>query len=468
MAQVIVTQMRFLGKLPVSGGQNREGANPIFWEPRLVCLDRDGELIRQEDRDSLGSVCKPEDLIHVIYTSGSTGKPKGVQILHGAVVNVLTSIQREPGFTERDVILAIATLSFDISGLERTATDDRGEAGDGQPRRGARWQRACDRAGTLQSHGFAGHTVHLADAGRSGWKGDGRLKMFSGGEALPWQLAGELLKRGGELWNCGPTETTIYSTRHQVRPEEEKVLIGRPIANTRVYILDEQQRPVPDDVTGELYIGGAGIARGYWNRPELTAKRFVPNPFDPLGGERLYRTGDMARWTSNGRIEYLGRKDSQVKIRGFRIELGEIEAALERHPQIRQGVVHVDEREDQKRLVAYIVTTEPIVVKDLRTYLSEQLPDMAPALYVPLESFPLTPSGKVDRKALPKPEELVAENAGAFAAPADDLELKLTRIWEDVLGRGPIGIRDDFFELGGDSLSAVNLVLQIEKQLAET
>jgi amino acid adenylation domain-containing protein len=467
-APVVVTRMRFLENWPAGGDQNDEGSSSMFCNSRVVCVDRDGELIRQEDRENPGSSCKPEDLVHVLYTSGSTGKPKGVEILHRAVVNVLASIRQKPGFTQKDVILAIATLSFDISGLElylplmtgaKLVMVSRDVASDGR-----KLARELERSKATVLQATPSTWRMLVEAG---WKGDGRLKMLCGGEALPRQLAAALLERGGELWNLyGPTETTIYSTRHRVRLKDERILIGRPIANTDVYILDEHQQAVPVGVPGELYIGGAGLARGYLNRPELTASKFISNPFDPQGKKRLYRTGDIARRASDGSIEYLGRKDQQVKIRGFRIELGEIEAAMGSHPQIRQCVVHVDEREGQKRLVAYIVTSGPVRVKELRRHLARRLPDyMVPALYVPLRSFPLTASGKVDRKTLPKPEEVVTELGEAFAAPADDLELKLVTIWEEVLGRKHIGVRDDFFELGGDSLTAVNLVLQIEKQL---
>ncbi|MGA4358649.1 amino acid adenylation domain-containing protein, partial [Ralstonia nicotianae] len=304
----------------------------------------------------------------------------------------------------------------------------------------------------------------------SGWSGRPGLKALCGGEALPGELAGRLRTRVGRLWNVyGPTETTIWSSAREVDATDAGqgvVPIGRPIANTQIYVLDAYRQPVPLGVTGEIYIGGAGVARGYLNRPELTAERFVENPFHGEGRERMYRTGDLGRWLPDGSLEYQGRADAQVKLRGFRIELGEIEARLLQCAGVSEAVVTV--REDapgEQRLVAYYVSGEAIEAQTLREQLQASLPEyMVPAAYVRLERLPLTPNGKLDRKGLPAPEGQ-AYASTAYEAPQGEVEQTLAGIWQTLLGVERVGRHDDFFALGGHSLQAVRLVAQVRTQL---
>jgi hypothetical protein len=281
------------------------------------------------------------------------------------------------------------------------------------------------------------------------------------------------LDKGGELWNMyGPTETTIWSTVCRIdngqafaaAEENAAVPIGRPIGNTEIYILNADFRPVPIGVPGDLYIGGDGLARGYHGRPELTLEKFVGHPFSTQPGDRLYHTGDLARYRPDGNIEFLGRTDHQVKIRGFRIETGEVEAALAGHPGIRQVVVvAVGEEGGSKRLVAYLVG-ENVPAEELRECARRRLPDyMIPSLFLFLDSLPLTPSRKVDRMALPKPDVDGAARSAAYAAPRDQVEAAIARVWQDVLGVTRIGIHDNFFELGGHSLKATKSVFQLQR-----
>ncbi len=405
---------------------------------------------------------------YVLYTSGSTGKPKGVQVTQRALVNVLWSMRTRPGIAQGDVFLALTTISFDIAGVElllpliagaRVALVDRVTATDALALRDAI---TAIRPTLLQATPSLWRMLVEA-----GWEGDPGCRVISGGEALDRNLADQLGARCASLWNgYGPTETTIYSTLHEVADRSDVVPIGRPVANTRVYVVDSRLRLLPRGFPGELVIGGVGVARGYLHRPDLTRERFVPNPFVE-GGERLYRTGDLARFRTDGTLEYLGRTDHQVKIRGVRIELGEIDAALSRHPGVRQAVVVAREGAgDAPRLVAYLVVDrarEPRT-DELRAFLAETLPEaMIPASFVLLDAFPLTPNGKVDRKALPPPGEARPELAAGFAKPVDDVERRLAGIWESVLQVRPIGLHDNFFDLGGDSLLALRLFTRIER-----
>ena len=300
------------------------------------------------------------------------------------------------------------------------------------------------------------------------WQGNHALKIICGGEALPPDLAQKLLPRAASLWNIyGPTETTIWSSTCKIEPGEKTITIGRPIANTQMYLLDARLHPVPVGVPGELYIGGDGLARGYLNRPELTAERFIPNPFSDDPSDRIYKTGDLARYLSNGTIEHLGRLDFQVKIRGYRIELGEIESVLNQHPAMRQAVVVA--REDvpgDKRLVAYVVLKKGLnaTVDDLKQHVTKQVPAyMVPSVFMILEAMPLTPNGKVDRGAFPVPELSRHSSEDNFAAPTLPLHSQLVQIWEELLDARPIGTRDNFFDLGGHSLLAARLVIRIEQ-----
>lgn len=433
----------------------------------IVCLDRDAESIARFDSAPISARACATDLAYVIYTSGSTGKPKGVEIEHKAIVNFLLSMQREPGFGPEDLLLAVTTLSFDIAGLElylplitggEVVIARREEVQDPV----ALVKRLCEREFTIMQ---ATPTMWRSLLS-VGWKGSSKLKLLCGGEAFPGDLVRSLLAHSSELWNMyGPTETTVWSTVHRIVRADGLVPIGHPIANTQVYVLDVDRNVVPRGVIGELYIGGDGLARGYWGRPELTKERFVSSPFLP--DTRLYRTGDLACWNSDGLLECLGRVDNQVKIRGFRIELGEIEAVLGRHPAIKQCVVVA--REDtpgDKRLVAYFEVQDgaAVSVSDLRDGLKKELPGyMLPAVFVSLNSLPLTPNGKIDRKGLPVPERNRVEAGREFLAPRDCVEQMLAEIWSKVLEVKQIGLEDDFFESGGNSLSAVAMLIEVQK-----
>jgi non-ribosomal peptide synthetase component E (peptide arylation enzyme)/aryl carrier-like protein len=301
----------------------------------------------------------------------------------------------------------------------------------------------------------------------SGWQGAPGLKILCGGEALGRELANRLVETGAEVWNLyGPTETTIWSTLHRLEPGEGPVPIGRPIANTQIYVLDNRFEPAPLGAIGELFIGGDGVARGYLDRSDLTASRFLVDPFRE--GNRMYRTGDLARLLPGGLIEYLGRADAQVKVRGFRIELGEIETVLERQPGVRQAVVIV--REDapgDQRLTAYVVALErdSVTPDELREALAAKLPDyMIPAAYVFLDTFPLTPNRKVDRKALPVPKASAATRSANYVPPRTNSEKQVAAIWELLLNSQNVGVTENFFDLGGHSLLVIRLQARLRQQ----
>ncbi|TYZ49968.1 non-ribosomal peptide synthetase, partial [Ralstonia solanacearum] len=408
---------------------------------------------------------------YVIYTSGSTGRPKGVTVEHRQVVNLLESMRGLLEMTEAERWLAVTTLGFDIAGLElylplisgaRVIVLDREASRNAQT-----LSAALEGSGATVMQATPSTWRLLLE---SGWAGRPGLKALCGGEALSGELAQRLRARVGRLWNVyGPTETTIWSSAKEVEAGDAGrgvVGIGRPIANTQIYVLDAHGEPVPLGVTGEMYIGGAGVARGYLNRPELTAERFVVNRFHGEGRERMYRTGDLGRWLADGSLEYQGRADAQVKLRGFRIELGEIEARLSQCAGVREAVVTV--REDvpgEPRLVAYYVSSEAIEAQALREQLQGSLPEyMVPAAYVKLEHLPLTPNGKLDRKGLPAPEGQ-AYASTAYEAPQGEVEQTLAAIWQTLLGAERVGRHDDFFALGGHSLQAVRLVAQVRTQL---
>lgn len=432
----------------------------------VLKIDADWNLIEKSPDDNPDSVLFPRNAAYLIYTSGSTGRPKGVIISHFSVVNLLQSMAQHPGLTEQDVFLAVTTLSFDISILELflpliigaqvvVASREDGTFGD------QLISKLSDYSVTAMQATPATWQL-LLDAG---WQPLPSFKIFCGGEALPRELAGKLLA-GSSLWNLyGPTETTIWSMIHQVHPGDPSILIGKPIANTQVYVLDKEMQPVPIGVPGELHIGGFGIARGYWNRPELIAEKFLPDPFGNEPGGRLYQTGDTARFRSDGNIEFLGRQDYQVKVRGFRIELGEIEAALEQYPAIDQNVVIV--REDMpgdKRLVAYIVANQQSTpsVSELRSFLSQKLPEyMVPSAFVFLDALPRTPNGKVDRANLLPPEKIRPELDEEFIAPRNAVEQIVADIWCELLRIERVGVMDNFFDLGGHSLLATQIISRV-------
>jgi amino acid adenylation domain-containing protein len=438
-------------------------------DARVVCLDTEAGAIGTADRVEPG-LARADALAYVLYTSGSTGQPKGVEITHGALANFLLSMQREPGLTPADRLLSVTTLSFDIAGLEiylplvtgaRVVLATRDEATD--PARLAALIEA--QSATVLQATPATWRMLLDD----GWAGRPDLKILCGGEALSRELADRLLASGREVWNMyGPTETTIWSTIARVESGDGPVSIGRPIANTEVYVLDAALRPVPVGVPGELCIGGAGVARGYLGRAELTAARFVADPFSGRAGARLYRTGDLARFRADGRLECLGRIDHQVKIRGFRVELGEIESVLAAHPAIRQAVTAVrDGSGGDKRLVAYVVyePDQTATVSELRKHAKASLPDyMVPSFFVELSALPLTANGKVDRRALPDP--MGAAPAGAEPEPPrTPVERRVAEIWQAALGVPAVGLKDNFFDIGGHSLLSMQVIAHIERDL---
>lgn len=436
----------------------------------IISIDRDRDKIASAPTSSPDVKTSSRQLAYVIYTSGSTGKPKGVLLEHRSVVNFLQTMQRAPGLRQSDTFFSVTTLSFDIAVLElwlplitgaRVVLASREVQSDG-----VALARAIREAGTTVMQATPATWRLLLD---SGWKDAKNIKILCGGEAMPRALADALLDGGAELWNMyGPTETTVWSTIHKVGLAEDPISIGRPIANTTTYVLDEHQLPVPVKVPGELYIGGDGLARGYHNRPELTSQQFVPDPFSRKPDARLYRTGDQVRYLPDGKLEYLGRLDNQVKVRGFRIELGEIESRLETHERVRQAVVMV--REDipgDQRLVAYLLTTpgEELTGSSLRTWLSEFLPPfMVPSTFVTLDEFPLTPNGKVNRRALPKPEVTSAASGVDFISPQSGMQSSIAEIWKSILHVDRVGVNDNFFDLGGHSLLAVQLQSRVREQ----
>jgi amino acid adenylation domain-containing protein len=455
-APVLLTQEDLRGSLPPSTA-------------KIVCLDTDWPAIVGRPTDSPAVAADPEQLAYVIYTSGSTGKPKGVQISHRALVNFLTTMRQTPGLLAADVLVAVTTLSFDIAGLELYLPLTTGarvviaEATEDPRALSALLERA--QATVMQATPTTWRM--LID---SGWPGRPGMKALCGGEALPVALADRLVDAGLELWNMyGPTETTIWSTCARIQTRGETLTIGRPIANTTLYILDQLMEPAPVGIAGELWIGGDGLARGYRGRPDLTDERFVAHPFDPTPDAKIYRTGDLARYRSDGTVEFLGRIDHQVKVRGFRIELGEIETVLARHPQIVDAVVVARGSGADAELAAYVTPAkDPVPAHELRLFMGQTLPDyMVPSTVTTLEAFPLTPNGKVDRKALPEP---VRERSGAheLIAPRTKLERKLTSIWERELEIHPIGVTDNFFDLGITSIVAATLFAAIEHNLGDS
>jgi amino acid adenylation domain-containing protein len=424
---------------------------------RVVCLDTEQKLWARESAADLDVQVTPQSLAYVIYTSGSTGKPKGVAIEHFALANLLRSMEREPGMNSNDTLVSVTTLSFDIAALELflplmvgarlvMATTD--EVHDG-----FRLLRLLtDAQATVLQATPVGWRILL----EAGWKGAPRLKVLCGGEAFPADLADSLLVYGEEVWNVyGPTETTIWSSATKLKRSSGPVRIGPPIANTQFYILDDLMQPVPIGVTGELYIGGHGLARGYWRNPELTAEKFVVNPF---ASGRIYRTGDLARSLPGGHVEVLGRTDFQVKIRGFRIELSEIEATLNSHPAVRDAVAAaIADDHGDKRLAVWVDSTMSPAPADLEsqlyTLLSQKLPSyMQPSAITVLPALPRTANGKIDRKALPAPHFASRAQARIFTPAETPQQKKLAQIWAEVLKLDRVSITDSIFELGADSL----------------
>jgi aspartate racemase len=449
---VLLTQARLVESLPKHQG-------------RIVCLDTDWEIIERQSDENPPCNFTSETLAYVIYTSGSTGKPKGVLVPHSGVSNLATALHRTINVQPNSRMLQFASLSFDSSVTELVMTLLAG---------------ATMVMGTRDSllpgpsliqllRGFEIATVVLAPSVLALLPANelpALRTVIVAGEACSPDLVAKW-SSGRRFFNgYGPTECTVCTTIVECNDSKEAPPIGRPLPNTQVYILDAQKQLVPIGVPGELYIGGVGVTRGYLNRPELTAERFIPNPFSNDSGSRLYKTGDLTRYLPDGNIEFLGRIDHQVKIRGFRIELGEIEAVLRQNQAVQDAVVIGQEYDvNDKRLVAYVVPSQEEVFSssELRRYLKEKLPDhMVPSTFVRLEALPLTPNDKVDRRALPIPDRIRSVEE-TFAPPLTLFEEVLTGIWSEVLRLDSVGIHDNFFELGGHSLLAVRVLAQIEK-----
>ncbi len=467
-APVLLTQERMVSRLPPH-------------EAKVLCLDRDREIIAGGSRANLPNPARPAHLAYVIYTSGSTGEPKGVAVTHGNAVH--STWARFSGYQlPVESFLLLSSYAFDSSVAGIFWTLCQGgclclpvEGGEKEPRA----------LGELVSNRRVTHLLCLPSV--YGLLLDSvpqaRLRglevVVVAGEACPRDLVTRHHRQlpHASLFNeYGPTEGTVWGSVYQARPGDgdKPIPIGRPIANVQIYVLDGQLNPVPAGVAGELYIGGAGLARGYLHRAELTAERFIPHPFGDLG-TRFYRTGDLARYRPDGNIEFLGRLDHQVKVRGFRIELGEIEAKLRQHPQVKEAVLITrEDRPGDRRLVAYIAPScskgedeeerESVLTGEgLRAYVKDALPDyMVPSAFVLLETLPRLPNGKVDRKALPAPEMVLSTPDGRSTQPREPVEQALVQIWTEVLGVTPIGIHDNFFDLGGHSLFAIQVMLRLQ------
>lgn len=446
-------------------------------EARVVLLDTESVAIAAQPDARVANSATPESLAYVLHTSGSTGKPKGVMIPHRAVANFLRSMQLRPGLAATDAIVAVTTLSFDIAGLElwlplvtgaRVVIAPRSVAVDGHALLqlvSETAQTVAERGGRVMLQATPATWRLLLDAG---WSGTDGLRMLCGGEAWGADLASALLPRGESLWNVyGPTETTIWSAVARVDQPNE-VLLGQPIHNTTLLVLDASGALALPGAAGELHIGGDGVAHGYLNRPELTAEKFIADRYAATPGARLYRTGDLVRRRANGALEYLSRVDQQIKLRGFRIELGEIEGALAAQPEVAQVAVTLWQRAGDAQLVAYLIARDnanPPVPDVLRHALRRSLPEfMVPQQYVVMSSFPLTPNGKVDRRALPEPTVADAP-ARTIIAPRTPLETQIVEVWSAVLGVESISVDDDFFELGGHSLLAMRVIARLNNLL---
>ena len=462
-ASALVTERALLNDLPIGAMET-------------ICVDDLLTELACEASDNPKVETTADNLAYVIYTSGSTGNPKGVAVMHRNVVRLVKNTNYA-SFSADEVFLQYAPVSFDASTFEIW----------GSLLNGARLALMPAGKASLKELGHALKRYEVTTlwltAGLFHLMVDNHLEdlrglrqLLAGGDVLSVphvRTVFEELKGCRFINGYGPTENTTFTTCFPVDDLTRvngSVPIGYPISNTSVYVLDRYLNPAPIGVPGELYIGGDGLAQGYLDRPELNAERFVRDSFSSQASARLYKTGDLVRYRATGEIEFIGRIDNQVKVRGFRIELGEIEAALAHHPSVREAVVVARKDESDKHLVAYMTAREgrELNVDEVRNFLQQKLPDhMVPSLFVILEELPLTPAGKVDRRALPSTNGFMPKSARGFAAPSDELELKLTRIWEKTLNVRPIGVDDNFFDLGGHSLLAVRLFAQIEKSFGK-
>lgn len=441
------------------------GANsPLTASPNVavVVLEDPFQAGRGFEADPTPMPVLPEQLMYVLFTSGSTGRPKGVEVTRGGFANLIASMARSPGMRQDERLLAITTTSFDIAGLElflplyvggTVVIVDRATSRD--PSR----MRKCLEVGEISIMQATPASWRLLL--EAGWQGDGKLRMLCGGDALSSALADRLIDAGSELWNLyGPTETTVWSSLSRIQRKGERVMIGRPIDRTTMYILDDQGQALPADQEGEIAIGGAGLARGYLGRPDLTATRFVLL----ASGERVYRTGDLGRRRIDGNFECLGRLDHQVKISGFRVELGEIEAVLRSLPDVREALAVVDGQDQpEPRLVAYWtgLASQSALLAAARKHLPSY---MVPSAFVALDVFPLNANGKIDRKQLPRPSP-GRSRATSAQPPRNDLEARIAAIWRETLGMGQVGVDEDFFALGGTSGQAIETMAHMRRAL---
>jgi len=461
---ILLTQQRMMSSIPSHVSS-------------VICVDTAWQNISPESGENPASGVEADNLIAVIYTSGSTGRPKGAMLSHRGIVNCLSWMQATYGMDRTDRFLLKTSLNFDPSIWELFWPLTVG-AGVCVARPGGE----LDSAYLIDCIGRNKVTylycvpallrIFLDDP----WFGECRSlkQVICGGDALTYELMERFftLLTADLHHSYGPTETSIAATEWTcVRDDHRKIVpIGRPLGNTQIYVLDQTLRPVPVGVAGELYIGGAGVGRGYLNRAALTAEKFIPDAFGAAAGARLYKSGDIARYLPNGAIQFMGRADDQVKIRGFRIELEEIEAALRRHPFVREAIVNV--RQDsggEKYLVAYIVTysrDSRMMESEWRDFLKQQLPEyMLPTRFVLLEALPLMHNNKIDRRALPAPDGMAPELEKEFVAPSTPVEEVLAHVWSQVLGIKRVGTNNNFFELGGHSLLAMQVVSQVTKAL---
>lgn len=465
--EVLVTQSNLLGQIPDHKAQ-------------VVCLDRDWKEIEPNSADDFDSRVSPDNAAYVIYTSGSTGWPKGVVVSHYNVLRLFAATKKLFDFSERDVWTLFHSYAFDFSVWELWGALLHGGRVVVVPYFVSRTPEAfrellLNEGVTVLNQTPSAFRQLIREENNIGREGELVLRLvIFGGEALELQSLRPWLERHGDerpqLVNMyGITETTVHVTYRRIRMADLESrrgsVIGKAIPDLQVYVLDQHQQPVPVGVAGELCVGGEGLARGYLYQPQLTAERFIADRFSGGTGARLYRSGDLGRYLAAGEIEYLGRIDQQVKVRGFRVEPGEIEAMLGEHPTVRESVVVA--REDaigDKRLVAYVVSDGPFSAETLRNHLQQRLPEyMLPAAIVEIETLPLTPNGKIDRRALPPLDNLTARSSKSFEAPRTETEQKLAAIWSEVLGISPVGVHENFFEMGGDSILSIQLVARAKE-----
>lgn len=434
----------------------------------VVCLEQKRVEIEAHASKNVSTTVNSQNLAYVIYTSGSTGKPKGVKVHHQAVVNFLCSMAKKPGLSHDDKLLAVTTFSFDIAVLELYLPLITGASVVIATREQA--ANSNDLASIIQQENISVMQATPATWRlliTSGWQGDSKLKALCGGESLQQDLVKNLLPKTSELWNMyGPTETTVWSTCFRITTADSPALIGKPIDNTQCYVLAENLQPVPIGVPGELYIGGFGVSKGYLDRDDLTAERFVDNPFSSKKDSKLYRTGDLVKYNLEGNLEYVQRIDNQVKVRGFRIELGEIESVIGELDNIAQTCVVVrEERVGDSRIYAYVVPApgKSITPTEIRKKIRRKLPDyMIPQFFIEMDQLPLMPNGKIDKKALPSPFAAQSHDVERIA-PRNDKEKFLVKVWADVLDipLDQISIHDNFFEIGGHSLLSIQVISRL-------